>query len=95
MKTLTLSYTNPAKIKIAYTAILLFIFFNISNAQITLTAPSQNATLTQGNPITISANVMVGDVSNVTFWVDNDEGDWKWIGHCQARHKQDTCEGHL
>jgi len=80
MKKLTLYHTNPTKHKIAYTAILLFNFFNISNAQITLTAPSEGTELTAGNPITITANVTANNANNVTFWVDNDEGDWKWVG---------------
>lgn len=90
MKISTLHHITHTKLKTAYTAIILFTLFNISNAQITLTAPSQNAALTEGSPITISANVTVSNVGNVTFWVDNDEGNWKWIGKATTSPYQVT-----
>jgi len=48
-----------------------------SSGEIEITT-SQGTALTVGSPITIIATANNG--STVTFWVDNDEGDWKWIG---------------
>lgn len=41
-----------------------------------------------GSPITITATA--NNNSNVTFWVDNDEGIWKWIGNATAPPYQVT-----